>query len=251
MSIVKMAKEALRKARYGNRIKVQYFADGLGVQGRSLSFMEAPRFQGAWNDVARFNDQYWGGNTPDIRWRAHLITWAAEQALRLDGDFAEFGVNTGIFSSMIFKTTGIAETGKKFFLFDTYEGIPLEKATESEIEGSKKINSKLYIHDAYKVAKEVFDQYPNAVLVKGILPASLSQVAIDKLCFASIDLNLVTPEIEVIREIWDKLVPGAYVVLDDYGFAGHRDQHAAWNDFAQSKGRSIFTSPTGQGLLQK
>jgi len=175
----------------------------------------------------------------------------AEQALRLEGEFAEFGVNTGLLSAMIFKLTALPETDKRFFLFDTNEGIPFEQANENERGNTEFMNRSLSKHDVYAVAMEVFSSYKNAVLVKRILPQSLADVEIDKLCFVSVDLNLVKPEIEVINEMWDKLVPGAFVVLDDYGFTGHSDQHTAWNDFAASKGRSVFLCPTGQGLLQK
>jgi O-methyltransferase len=243
--------KALKKLVFGNRVRVDYFADGLGVRQRNLTFLEDLAFQRAWNKVSVFNNKYWNGKTPDIQWRAHLSIWAAEQALRLEGDFAEFGVNTGILSAMIFHMTTLSETDKRFFLFDTYEGIPIEQARDSERAKSEKMNQELYKHDAYAIATEVFEGYKNAVLVKGVLPQSLADVEIDKLCFVSFDLNLVEPEIKVINEIWDKLVPGALVVLDDYGFASFPEQHSAWNEFAASKARTIFLCPTGQGLLQK
>ena len=251
MSKFTPVERAFKKLVFGNRVRMDFLADGLGVRGRNMTFLDDPTFGDAWDEVAAFNNKYWNGKTPDIRWRSHLVNWAAEQALRLEGDFAEFGVNTGILSAMILKSTKLSETDKRFFLFDTYEGIPVEQANESELDKAEYMNRELYKHDAYAVANEVFGEYENAVLVKGILPQSLADVKIDKLCFVSIDLNLVKPEMEVINEIWDKLVPGAYVVLDDYGFKGHTEQHVAWNDFAASKSRSIFQSPTGQGLLQK
>lgn len=249
MQLIKTIEQTYKKLLHGNRVKMDFVADGLGVIGRNMSFLVDEKFDRAWQQVAEFNKPYWNGETPDVRWRAHLVVWAAHQALQLKGDFAEFGVNTGIFSSMIYRLTELAETDRKFFLFDTYEGIPVEQSSQSERANANLANQVLYKHDAYAVAKEAFSDYENAVLVKGRLPDSLSQVKFDKLCFASIDLNVTKPEIEVIEAIWDILVPGALVVLDDYNFASHIEQHNAWNEFAKSRQRLIFQSPTGQGLL--
>lgn len=251
MNVLKNAERYLKKLLLGNRVRVDYYADGLGVRGRNMTFLNDPIFEKAWQEVAAFNNPYWNGVTPDIRWRAHLVVWAAEQAIRLDGDFAEFGVNTGILSSMIFKCTDVAKSDRKFFLFDTFEGIPLDQSSPTERQSAKNLNRKFYEHDSYKAAKSVFSRYDNAILVRGILPASLDDVEIDKLCYVSIDLNVAKPEIAVIEAIWDKLVPGALVVLDDYNFAEYCEQHAAWNEFASSKSQMIFQSPTGQGLLIK
>ncbi len=251
MSWFTPVERAFKKFVYGERVKMDYLADGLGVCNRNNSFLVDNSFDVAWNEVADFNAPYWNNETPDIRWRAHLVVWAAEQALRLEGDFAEFGVNTGIFSSMIYKLTPLSKTKKKFYLFDTYEGIPIEQSNINERATAEHFNKILYNHNSYEVAKQVFHRYENAILVKGMLPKSLNDVKLEKLCYVSIDMNITEPEISVIKEIWEILVPGAFVVLDDYNFGGHREQHVAWNDFAASKNRNIFQSPTGQGLLQK
>ena len=75
--------------------------------------------------------------------------------MRLEGDFAEFGVNTGILSALIFKLTTLPETEKRFFLFDTYEGIPVEQANERESGKAEVMNRVLYKHDAYAVASVI------------------------------------------------------------------------------------------------
>ena len=86
----------------------------------------------------------------------------------------------------------------------------------------------------------------NTVESKGAPPAS---VAIDKVAYLSIDMNLVLPEIAALEFFWDRLVPGGIVVLDDYAFEGHRQQHDAINAFAARRGVPVYTSPTGQGLI--
>lgn len=240
-----------RNLLHGNRIRADYSCSGLGVRAKNIGFMDKPLFKKSWDEVAAANAMYWGGETPDLRWKSHLILTAAFHGLSLEGDFVELGVSTGIYSSMVMKVADFDRYGKQFFLFDTYEGIPLESATDTERKESIAKNKLLYSGDVYGAAQRAFGRYPSAVLVKGILPGSLSQAPLDKIAFLSIDLNVVTPEIECIEILWDRITPGAMIVLDDYGACGHEEQYEGWNHFALLKGKIIFTSPTGQGLLVK
>jgi hypothetical protein len=76
-------------------------------------------------------------------------------------------------------------------------------------------------------------------------------VDIRRVCYLSIDMNIVEPEIAAIEFFWDKLSPGAPVVLDDYGWSNYRLQKEAMDRFARQRGVAILTLPTGQGLLLK
>jgi hypothetical protein len=64
-------------------------------------------------------------------------------------------------------------------------------------------------------------------------------------------MNCVYPEIEAISFFWDKLVPGAIVILDDYNWLSHIEQKRAFDDFACGHGFEILALPTGQGLIIK
>jgi hypothetical protein len=50
---------------------------------------------------------------------------------------------------------------------------------------------------------------------------------------------------------WDRLVPGAFMLLDDYAYYGYHEQKLAMDVFAVEKGADICTLPTGQGLIIK
>ena len=56
---------------------------------------------------------------------------------------------------------------------------------------------------------------------------------------------------ETIRALWDRITPGAVIVIDDYAFRHHDRQYAMWNAFAEAHGTSVLTVPTGQGLMIK
>ena len=58
-------------------------------------------------------------------------------------------------------------------------------------------------------------------------------------------------EIGALELLFDRLVPGAVVVLDDYGWIAYREQKAAEDPFFLARGYRVMELPTGQGLLIK
>ena len=87
--------------------------------------------------------------------------------------------------------------------------------------------------------------------VRGILPGTLSQVKFGRIAYLSMDLNNAAPEKAVIEQLWDRLVPGAMIILDDYGWTECKAQYDMWNAFARRVDHHIAPLPTGQGLLIK
>lgn len=179
------------------------------------------------------------------------MCWAARHAAKLPGNFVECGVNTGMFSLAVAHYVDFNSTGKKFYLFDTFEGIPEEQIADEERALNIQCKNQTIYKECYEIAEANFEPYPNARLVRGRVPDTLSSVDTGRVCYLSIDMNIVAPEIAAIRHFWDKLVPGAPVILDDYGFAAHAPQKRAMDEFAAGVGREILTLPTGQGLLLK
>ena len=156
-----------------------------------------------------------------MRWRAQIALWAARCGLALDGDFVECGVHTGLFSLVICHALDIAAQPRSFYLFDTFDGIPLERLAGEELERSRQSN-KDYYRDVYAIAKRNFAPFPNARLVQGILPDSLALAPIKRIAYLSIDLNNAIAEQETVEQLWDVVVPGAVILIDDYLWQGHR-----------------------------
>lgn len=232
-----------------------YAFDSLAVWHKSVDFMQDPRFIAAYqrgmdsgHHIARPV-----GSREDIHieWRVHVILWAAQHAVKLEGDFVECGVNTGMFSLAICDYLDFARVPKRFYLFDTYRGLPEEQVSvEEEVLGTIEHHAHSY-SECYDLAQRNFAPYPNAILVRGKVPDTLPGAGIGRVCYLSIDMNIVAPEVAAIEYFWDKLVPGAPVVLDDYGWAAYRLQKDAMDEFARKKNVPILLLPTGQGLILK
>lgn len=234
-------------------MSADYKSDGLAVKYRNLSFMSDPAFAAAWSNAVELNREGWARNkrgVPDIRWRAHICCWAAQNVADLDGDFVECGVHTGLLSLTVAKYLDFQNSHKKFWLFDTFAGIPVTQLTGEERARAEAFNAGTYF-DVLKLAQRNFSPFHNAHIVQGELPQSLATVDIEKICYLSIDLNNTIAEQQTIEVLWPRIVRGGIIILDDYGFKGHEAQYAMWNAFARKNGRMIATLPTGQGLLIK
>lgn len=222
------------------------------LKARNLSWMRTERFQTAYQKGINSGHQ-WSKNPKHplkLEWRVNTALWAAHKALGLEGDFVECGVNTGILSLAICQDLDFAKLDRKFYLFDTYEGIPEHQMSPKEKAARLAENADFY-PDCYELVKNNFREYPNAQLVRGFVPDSLTQVKIDKVAYLSLDMNIALPERAAIEYFWDKLSSGAVVVLDDYGWKGFEEQMISMDEFAQSKGVRVCAMPTGQGILIK
>jgi O-methyltransferase len=246
MYLLKYTKESLLS---------NYNSDGLKVWHKNVAFLHEPRFAEAYRQGMDSGHKIGRGKGSKrdlhIEWRVHVICWAASLARQLPGDFVECGVNTGIYSLAACHFIDFNRTGKQFFLFDTFAGIPEEQISEDERQMDRVHQNSLFYEDCFEVAKRNFAPYPKAVLVRGRIPETLPGAGIRQVCYLSLDLNCAEPEIAAIRFFWDLLVPGAPVVLDDYGSLGYVPQKVAMDAFAAEVNVPVLTLPTGQGLIIK
>lgn len=186
----------------------------------------------------------------DIQWRIHVLCWAAFHATHLEGDFVDCGVHTGIFARSVVNYIDFNKTGKKYYLLDTFSGLSEKFSTEKELLRNAKMNYDKR-GDIYNEVKVTFKDF-NTKIIKGAVPETLSQVDSNKICYLSIDMNCVQPEIDTLNFFWDKMVSGGIIILDDYGYANStNDQKEAHDKFAESKGVKILSLPTCQGIIIK
>jgi hypothetical protein len=211
-----------------------YAGDGLATRNKNLAFTHDQRFADAykWSAFSEFAGRGPNWTGVDIRWRAHICVWAAKQALKREGDFVECGVDTAILSGTVLKYLDFEKLPRKFWLFDTFNGVPFHPdMTAQEIAAAESMNSKCYF-DSFAFVSEKVASFPSVELVRGILPDTLDAIDGRKIAYLSIDLNNATAESAVIERLWQQLSDGSVVVIDDYAFLGNEDQHEMWNAFS-------------------
>lgn len=219
----------------------RYFEDGLGTAHDS-SFVNAPRFQRAY-ELGRATGSW---HDHDLRWRVHVLLWAAACAASLPGAFVECGVYRGGFARAIIDFTDFTTLGREYHLFDTFCGFDEAQMSQREREAM----SSVYRYDeCFEDVSRTFAAFPFVHLHRGTVPGSL--VHVGPVAFLSIDMNCAAPEIAAARFFWPHLLPGALVVLDDYGFTLHHEQKHAFDALATEWQVPILSLPTGQGLIIK
>ena len=183
-----------------------------------------------------------------MEWRAYVCAWAASQALFAKGALVECGVNTGIIPLTVAKFIGLdTRVSRPYYLLDTYKGIPEAQLSDEErIHGT--FLNELY-GDCYESIVETFRPFPSARIIRGEIPGTLSQIDAEQISYLMIDLNVAYAEECTLQALWDRLTPGALIVLDDYGW--HAAQRKAHDRFAESKGLFVLPLPTGQGIIMK
>jgi O-methyltransferase len=223
---------------------ITYDTDGL-TTSNNCDFIREPRFAKAYAAAAATNP--WKGFT--LQWRTYMVCWFADMVKDLEGDFVECGVNTGAYSRAVIEYVNFNSLNKKFYLLDTYQGLVPGQISQQESKAG--IDQYLTSYrDVYEQVKQTFAGF-NVSIIKGMVPDTLPQCDAKKICYLSIDMNVVAPEIAAINYFWDKVVPGGVIILDDYGFPQHIHQKNAFDEFARSKNISILTLPTAQGIIIK
>lgn len=220
-----------------------YNQDGLATR-HNCDFMNDQHFIESYNCGKQTGS--WGES--DIHYRAYIACWAANKVKNLEGDFVECGVNKGGLASTVMNYVDFNSLNKRFYLLDTFCGLDDKYICEEEREHGIKAGG---YHECYDDVKRTFEHFNNVEIIKGTVPDTLSFVHAKKVCYLSIDMNCVEPEIAAAEFFWDKLVSGGVIILDDYGWSGHIVQKDAFDDFVSKKDVQVLSLPTGQGLIFK
>lgn len=227
-----------------------YAQDNL-ITKNAAPFLSDPGFLKAY-EKGRSTDRDRFLKGVDIQWRIHTLCWAASYARHLEGDFVECGVRTGVFSKSIIEFLSFEKLQKRFLLIDSFAGVVPDLLSDSEMERER---PGIVADDVWQgIYQELIQQYQsikNVSVVKGVVPEVLTSIHFEKIAFLSLDLNSALPEEKALEFLWDYLVPGGIIILDDYGYPGFELQQQVHDHFAESKNTSVLCLPTCQGIIIK
>jgi len=227
---------------------LSYFGDGFCTQ-HAAPFLVDDRFVRAYaaarsilsSDTTRIGD---------TSWRLRVCCWAAQHAMKIGGVLVECGVNRGMTAMVVAEYLELErKVHPEYYLFDTFEGIPEWMALPEEIDKVRRMNT--HYRNVVDEVVTRFARFPSVHVVQGVLPDVLAVLPGVRIGYLSVDLNVAVPEREVLERCWDRLLTGAVVVLDDYGWKGFERQRQEHESFARSHGVEILELPTGQGLIIK
>ncbi|MGB0383292.1 MAG: TylF/MycF/NovP-related O-methyltransferase [Ardenticatenaceae bacterium] len=228
--------------------KVTYGQDLLYTH-HSAGFLDDARFMEAYEIGKALDRGILLKGVYDIHWRMHTLCWAATLVQGLEGDFVDCGVCGGMYARTVMHYVDFQTLDKKYYLLDTFTGLDPKYSSDDEMIKNEKFGYRKVI-GLYEHVQKAFRDF-NVDIIQGSVPDTLPQVTTERICYLSIDMNSVYPEIAALEFFWDKIVPGGVIILDDYGFANNRDQKVAHDEWAATKQIKILSLPTAQGLIIK
>jgi hypothetical protein len=211
-----------------------FTGDNLITFGKNLSFLEDQAFMTAVETHAGTDVEQ------GIIWRTAVLCWAARNGLRRPGDFVECGCYRGTSARIVYDAVGFAgETDRQYWLYDLFE-FP---------EGSAHTKMPEMGGDLFERTRDRFAGLPNVHVIKGSVPDVLHRGTAERVAFLHIDMNAVAPEIGALEFFFDRLEPGAVIVLDDFGYFGYRAQRDAERAWFAERGYHVLELPTSQGII--
>lgn len=218
-----------------------FAGDNLFTINRNLGFLDDLAFMAAFEKNTYSFDSDAETVEKSIIWRTHVLAWAAHSCLRLEGEFVECACYKGTSAKILCEYLDFNKTGKHYYLYDLFEHDDTMDHHNMPEHG---------VH-LYEQVKQRFKEFPNVHVTKGSVPEVLLQIAPEKIAFMHLDINSADAEIGALKVLFDRIVPGGLIVLDDYGWLGYRGQKLAEDIFFGEKGYRVLELPTGQGLLIK
>ncbi len=167
--------------------------------------------------------------------RLENLQFCVEDVLKnnIEGDLIETGVWRGgaaIFMRLILKKYGIRD--KIVYVADSFEGLLKPDVAKYPVDAG----DMLHTFDALSVSLEEvqnnFKAYgvlnDQVKFLKGWFKDTTKQPPFEKLSILRLDGDMYSSTWEVLENLYDKLSPGGYLIIDDYVLRGCR---AAVNDF--------------------
>ena len=212
-----------------------HFADNFFTWGRNNSMFDDRAFVAAWDGNAE--------NHTDraIVWRRYVLACAAYHCVHLDGDFVECGCYTGVGVKTVVDYLGGVAFPKDFWIYDLFEHDD-SMLHHSLPEHGPELETKV---------RKKFETYKQVKICKGFIPTVFAGQSPEAIAYLHIDLNQAPAEIAALEALFDRVVPGGIVVLDDYEWSAYRAQKIAEDEWFDARQYRVIPLPTGQGIVIK
>lgn len=213
-----------------------HFADNLFTWARNNSMLDDEAFMRAWAANAETDVE------KAIIWRRYILACAAYHCLQLEGDFVECGAYTGTAVKTVIDYIGAEAFTPTFWLYDLFEhdaGMQHHAMPE-------------HGPGLYERVRNRFRDYPQVRIFQGNIPEVFEGRSPATIAYLHIDLNEATAEIAALEALFERVVPGGIVILDDYEWAGlYRAQKLREDPWFDARRYRVFPLPTGQGFVIK
>ncbi len=167
------------------------------------------------------------------------------------GDVCECGVGSGATSALL--ANELRDTGKRLWLYDTFNGLPAPSKEDLLIDdidnlGSMAAYQGRMSHPRTEVESRlaVIGIPSSAIrIVPGLFEDSVAAGALpERVSFAYVDFDFYAPIKLALEVLSDRLSPGGNIIVDDYGFFSEGAQTAVDNYLTEHPGRFDLEVPS-------
>lgn len=177
--------------------------------------------------------------------KAYFLHLFAKESANLPGEVAELGVYRGAGSRIIYEAIN---KKKKFYLFDSWEGLPQTDAAGDE----NWDEGELQEADIDEVKKLLHED--DFIFIQGFFPQSLETFdmpADEKFSFVHMDMDLYTSTKDALDYFYPRMVQGGMIIIDDFEVTACPGVVRAAKEALDGKPENAVPLLTGQGLIIK
>ena len=219
--------------------------------------------------LPRFYDSDAAATINQVRPRtmtAHAKLWGLIEATRfiarhgIEGDIVECGVwRGGSIQAVALTLASLGSTSRHLHLFDTFEGMPppgLEDrrwdgaAAKDLLEASAR-DRPVWAHASLDDVRQGMSEvdYPDDRIHfhKGMVEDTIPAQAPDKIALLRLDTDWYASTLHELEQLYDRLVPGGLLIIDDYGY--WKGSRQATDEFIAARGLTLFLAPLGSGRV--
>ena len=177
--------------------------------------------------------------------RCYVLWRTLQQAMHLDGEVVECGVFRGGTALLEAETMRSQDAVRRLHLFDTFAGMP---ATTSGID---RFESGDFGGTSIESVQALLAPYEGVDFHAGYIPDTFNGLEVDRIAWAHVDVDIYKSVRDCIEFIYPRLVPGGYMVFDDYGFPSCASARRAVDESFTGRPEVPLCLPTGQCLIVK
>lgn len=130
------------------------------------------------------------------------------------GDVVEFGCYVGTTSVPVGKR--LMSTDKTLYVYDSFEGLPDKSAEDASPAGLQFVTGELLATKKQLIKNFKQAGVPLPVITKGWFSDVKTSQVPHEISFAFLDGDYYHSVLDPLRLIWDRMVPGSKILIDDY-----------------------------------
>ena len=172
---------------------------------------------------------------------AYVLDRLATQALQLAGDFAEVGVYQGGSARLLADL--LRGSDRPLHLFDTFTGMPpTDLRKDMHREGD-------FGDTSLAAVRRLLADNPSTHLHAGLFPETAAPLAEHTFALVHVDVDIYRSVLDCCAFFYPRLVPGGFLLVDDYGWTSCPGARAAVDEFFADTAEQPVYLPTGQALV--